>query len=232
MGRKEQLEWIQDLPQIEASPRIPASQRVYDTLLSAITRGTIRPGEHLVEQSLANALGVSRVPIREAVHRLAKTGLLEILPGQGAFVISLHARDIEEIFSFRALLEGEAARLATQKSLPSDLMRLEEIVREMAPLEKKGDLLAAASVDTRFHRTLVESARHRRLLASWETMESLIMMLAYNASATYPDIGGLAERHQTILRPMQDGDARAAVNALRRHVLDAGEKLAKSLTEA
>lgn len=229
MGRKEKLGWIQDLPRIADSSRLPVGQRVYDVLLAAITQGTIRPGEHLVEQSLADAIGASRISIREAVRKLVTTGLLEVIPGQGAFVVSVSPDDVEEIFSLRALLEGEAVRLATQRSLPSDLMRLSEIVREMAIVEKDGDRLAAATIDTRFHHTLVENARHRRLLAAWETMENLIMMLAYNASGNYPDIGGLAERHEVILAPMQAGEAGKASKILRHHILDAGEKLAGSM---
>lgn len=231
MGRKEKLGWIQDLPRIEESSRLPVGQRVYDVLLAAITQGTIRPGEHLVEQSLADAIGASRISIREAVRRLVTTGLLDLIPGQGAFVVSVSPDDVEEIFSLRALLEGEAARLATQRSLPSDLMRLAEIVREMAVVENDGDRLAAATIDTGFHHTLVKNARHQRLLAAWETMENLILMLSYNSSANYPDIGGLAERHEVILAPMQAGEPKKASEVLRHHILDAGDKLARSMTE-
>ncbi len=229
MGRKEQPDWVMELPAIAPSTKIPLSQRVYDSLLIGITQGTIRPGEHLVEQTLADALGASRISIREAIHKLAATGLVEIVPGQGAFVVNPDGKDTEEIFTFRALLEGESARLATQRSLPSDLMRLEEIIHEMEEVEEEGDRLAAALVDLRFHRTLVQNARHKRLLASWETMESLIMMLVYDSSATYPDIRGLPDRHRAILEPMKRGDFAAAEAVVRDHILSAGEHLNRSV---
>lgn len=231
MGKKEQPEWALDLPAIDSSTKIPLSQRVYDSMLMAISKGTIRPGEHLVEQTLADALGASRISIREAIRKLALTGLVEIVPGQGAFVVNPDSKDIEEIFSFRALLEGEAAKLATQRSLTSDLMRLEEIICEMEGIEQEGDRLAAASIDLRFHRTLVENARHKRLLASWETMESLIMMLVYDSSASYPDIFGLPDRHRVILKAMKAGDAQAAEAAVRHHILSAGEQLLRSVEQ-
>ena len=226
-GKKEQPDWVISLPALEATNKVPLSQRVYDSLLMAVSKGTIRPGEHLVEQTLADALGASRISIREAIRKLALTGLVEIVPGQGAFVVSPDNKDIEEIFSFRALLEGEAARLATQRSQPSDLMRLEEIICEMEKVEEEGDRLAAASIDLRFHHAIVENARHRRLLASWETMESLIMLLVYDSSATYPDICGLPDRHRIILEPMKAGDFQAAGEAVRNHILNAGEPLYK-----
>jgi DNA-binding GntR family transcriptional regulator len=229
MGKKEQPEWALDLPVIDSSTKIPLSQRVYASVLMAISKGTIRPGEHLVEQTLADALGASRIPIREAIRKLALTGLVEIVPGQGAFVVNPDRKDIEEIFSFRALLEGEAARLATQRSLTSDLMRLEEIICEMEAIDHAGDRLAAASIDLRFHRTLVENARHKRLLAGWETMESLIMMLVYDSSAGYPNIHGLPDRHRVILAPMKAGDFQAAEAAVRHHILSAGEQLCRSV---
>jgi len=225
MVEKEQPEWALYLPAIDPSTKIPLSQRVYDSLLIAITEGIIRPGEHLVEQTLANAFGASRISIREGIHILALTGLVEIVPGQGAFVVNPDSKDIEEIFSFRALLEGEAARLATQRSLSSDFMRLEEIIHEMETVELEGDRLAAASIDLLFHRTLVENARHKRLLASWKTMESLIMMLVYDSSATHPDINGLPDRHRGILESMKAGDFQAAEEAVYDHIISAGKEL-------
>jgi len=228
MAKKEQPEWVLDLPAINSSGKIPLGQRVYDSLLMAISQGAIRPGAHLVEQILADALGASRISIREAIRKLALTGLVEIVPGHGAFVVNPDRKDIEEIFSFRALLEGEAARLGVQRSLTSDLMRLEEIICEMEDVQKLGDRLAAASIDLRFHRTLVENARHKRLLASWETMESLIMLLVYDSSASHPDIWGLPDRHRGILEAMKAGDAEAAEAAVRHHILSSGEQLYRS----
>ena len=95
-------------------------QHVFDSLKQAIIRGDIVPGEWLVESHIAQMLGISRTPVREAIHKLERERLIERQPRGGFTVLGLNRDDIEETFGIRGVLEGYAARLATVKHLPGN----------------------------------------------------------------------------------------------------------------
>src|SRR6516225_8466445 len=123
----------------------PLRQSVYDALIGLIVRGDLPPGQHMVETDLARQLGVSRQPIREALHRMEAEGWVDLRPSQGAFVHVPTDQEVDELLDVRALLEAETARLAaagaasgldgaggaggTNPARPAQLARLREIWR-------------------------------------------------------------------------------------------------------
>jgi len=110
---------------------VPLRQSVYDALIDLIVGGELPPGQHMVETDLARQLGVSRQPIREALHRMEAEGWVDLRPSQGAFVHVPTDSEVDELLDVRALLEAETARLAAASQAsgtgPGRLARLREI---------------------------------------------------------------------------------------------------------
>lgn len=228
MGKSgQENDWIRSLaPPRGATASAPTlSEHVYQALMQAILQGKLGPGEHLVEQALADQFGVSRMAVREAIRKLANDGLVEVIPNRGTFTLQFTSDDIVEIFDLRAMLEKLAVRRITERGRRSDLALLEDVVDEMKEVEQTEDRVAAATVDTKFHQKLAELSGYRRLGRFWRSMSAQITMVVYNSSSYYPDIGNLAERHQEIIDVMRTGDADAAAEAIVRHIQEGGRFL-------
>lgn len=221
-----------DLLQIEPVRRSTLSNRVYDRLLESIITGKISPGQHLVEQILAEHLGVSRISVREAIRSLAQHGLVEIVPNRGAFVIGLSIEDILEIYQLRASLEGLGVQLATQKLNDDVLQELDKILQKMEELEQTNDRLHGASVDTQFHRIIMNFSGNRRAIRVWEQMSSQIRMVVYNISNYYPHYSGLVERHYKLIEIMKSGDAETASGYVQSHIMEGAQHVLEAMEQA
>ena len=137
---------------------VPLRQSVYDALIDLIVGGELPPGQHMVETDLARQLGVSRQPIREALHRMEAEGWVDLRPSQGAFVHVPTDAEVDELLDVRALLEAETARLAAAGGGPespqaraAQLARLREICREGEAAAEADDFGAAVTANNAFH---------------------------------------------------------------------------------
>jgi DNA-binding GntR family transcriptional regulator len=221
--------WSRVLAPIEPSGAL--GERVYTSLLESILAGQIVPGQHLVEQVVADQLSVSRISVREAIRRLAQAELVEIVRNRGAFVVSLGPADMEEIFRLRAALEGIAVERLTLEAKNHNLVILENILREMRALEEREDRLRGAAADTHFHRTLMELSGQRRICQVWERMSAQITFVVYTVSNYYPSYHGLADRHGQIIQLIRAGDPLPAVDYLQRHIMEGAQRLLQAMRE-
>jgi DNA-binding GntR family transcriptional regulator len=130
---------------------VPLRQSVYDALIDLIVRGELPPGQHMVETDLARQLGVSRQPIREALHRMEAEGWVDLRPSQGAFVHVPTDAEVDDLLDVRALLEAETARLAARAPSPAQVARLREINREGQVAVGADDFGEAVTVNSLFH---------------------------------------------------------------------------------
>jgi DNA-binding GntR family transcriptional regulator len=129
----------------------PLRQSVYDALIDLIVGGELPPGQHMVETDLARQLGVSRQPIREALHRMEAEGWVDLRPSQGAFVHVPTDSEVDELLDVRALLEAETARLAAGAASPDQVARLREICAEGEAAAEEGDFGRAVAANDSFH---------------------------------------------------------------------------------
>jgi DNA-binding GntR family transcriptional regulator len=129
----------------------PLRQSVYDALIDLIVNGELPPGQHLVETDLARQLGVSRQPIREALHRMEAEGWIDLRPSQGAFVHVPTDAEVDELLDVRALLEAETARLAARAAGPDQVTRLREICADGQTAADQGDFGRAVAANDTFH---------------------------------------------------------------------------------
>ncbi len=200
---------------------VPLRKKVADVLREAILSGELKPGDALVETTLAAQLGVSRAPLREAMRSLSKDGLIETVPYRGTTVKTLSQKDIEEIYSLRVLHESFALKRIIERNKPSDIKTLEHICLSMEKAAKKQDLKALNQADDSFHRQLILLAEHDMLTAIWDQLAlrvRQIMMLRNKLNENPMDI---AMNHPPIVQALRDKDYAMASSLIKRHVASA-----------
>jgi DNA-binding GntR family transcriptional regulator len=154
-----------DVQPLTALPgRKPLGQHVFENLKQAILRGSVAPGDRLVENRLAETLDISRTPVREAIHKLEREGWLRRLPRGGFTVVSLTREDIEETFGIRCVLECYAARLAALNHSEEDLKPLDERIREFQRCLDAGQIDELPRINTEFHNLFYDLSRSPRLV--------------------------------------------------------------------
>src|SRR5437763_14648104 len=143
---------------------VPLRQSVYDALIDLIVGGELPPGQHMVETDLARQLGVSRQPIREALHRMEAEGWVDLRPSQGAFVHVPTDAAVDNPLDVRALLEAETARLAAavpaSAAKAAQLVRLRETCQEGQEAAEADDFATAVSVNNAFHAEIADIAEN------------------------------------------------------------------------
>src|ERR1700689_1397283 len=137
---------------------VPLRQSVYEALVELIVAGALRPGQHLVESELARQLGVSRQPVREALHRLEAEGWVDLRPNQGAFVHVPTDHEVDELLDVRELLEVQMARLAARSASPGGIARLRAIWHEGQSAVASGETERVVAANNEFHAALARVA--------------------------------------------------------------------------
>jgi DNA-binding GntR family transcriptional regulator len=201
------------------------------SLRAAILGGTFQAGERLIETDLAERIGTSRGPVRDALKELAREGLVDVHPYRGAVVATLTARDIEEIYELRNLLEGYATRAAVEKASPADIDRLQKIYSEMQSIADAGDLSALVEKDIEFHREICRISGNRRLLDVWSSLGSQVRLFLVLADQVFFTPEFIVSTHTVTLEAMCTRDAERAVQAMQAHMLEVGRTIARGLRE-
>jgi DNA-binding GntR family transcriptional regulator len=191
-------------------------EQVKDLLLERILRGDVKPGERLVETRLAQELGTSQAPVREALRDLELLGLVESEAFRGSRVREFSNEELLDVFPVRAVLEELAAKLAARR-LGGDVSALEHEVGEMLKAAKGGDTRTQVAHDIAFHRALVEAAGNPMLLQAWLAL-GVEVPTAFGVYWTYFDALELVEFHTPIVEAIQARDASRAGAEARRHV--------------
>lgn len=195
------------------------TDRTYEALRSAILRNQLPPGTALSVPELARQLNVSRTPVREAVQRLIYEGLAVHESHRGAQVNTVDIADLRQLYLVRELLEGLAARLATEHLDASRLAELRQILTEHEHvLANDGDNAVHIELDMRFHRTLREIANNAHLTATLEPIAGRSHLALHSLWRT-DDAPRLAlEEHQRVVDAMVTGDPDLAEEAARQHI--------------
>ena len=191
-------------------------EQVKDVLLQRIVSGELAPGDRLVETRIAQELGTSQAPVREALRDLELLRLVESEPFRGSRVRKFDEEEMTEVYPVRASLEELAARLATV-NLDGDVSALEIELEAMKKAVKQNDTQSLVEHDITFHRLIVEAAGNSVLEQCWKSLgvESRITISLYG---TYMDPTLAAERHVKLIDAIRSGNASAAGREARKHV--------------
>ena len=142
----------------------PLREVVCETLRDAIRSGILKPGERLMEIQLAEELGVSRTPVREAIRRLELEGYVIMMPRRGTYVANLSIRDVNEVFEIRTSLESLSSGLAAERITDDELERLQRLLVQIGSYIEIGDMEKIVETDTEFHDLLYQASRNQRLV--------------------------------------------------------------------
>ena len=202
---------------------------VSEQIRGRILDGTLKPGERLVEDRLSAELGVSRVPVREALRGLSAEGLVTLLPHRGATVVEVTPETVTELVEVRALLEGLNARLAAQRHDPEIVAQLEETLARGNDAAKAGTAEELARLNAEFHERLAEASRNSVLSDVMRGLrERTSIAFAINGRKRAREDW---EEHAGILAAVIAGDAELAALLANRHVQNAAAAFARQHAE-
>jgi DNA-binding GntR family transcriptional regulator len=216
----------------------PESQStgILERLRALILTGDYGPDERLIEEQLAERLGVSRTPIRQALTMLEAEGLVEIAPNRGATVCSFSTEDVWDIYDLRAVLEGHAARRAAERIEGRELERLRELVGGIEGLagrfeDHEEEIRALVALNQEFHGTIVDASRNRRLERLINrTVEIPLMFKAFFWYTPHERV--VSNRyHRQILEALEEGDADRAEIIMREHVYEGRDFVIRALED-
>ena len=199
-------------------------QMVYENLRQTIVRGSIAPGTRLVESQIAEAQGISRTPVREAIHKLERERFIERLPHGGFSVLELNREEIVETFGIRSVLEGYAARLAAINHQPGQLKRLKEKIDEFQRLLDTKHLKGLPQVNTEFHDLLYALSNSPRLIRMIGALRDHIYRYRQIILKEAGQARTSNEDHRLILESIRMRDAEGVEQLVREHILR-GQKM-------
>lgn len=205
-------------------------EAVVDRLRDMVVEGEIPAGDRLNESHLAEQLGVSRTPIREAIKLLASEGLLDLAIGRGARVRTPPATEILALFEVISGLERQGAELAALRMQPQDLARLERLHARMAEHFAAGERHGYFRLNQEIHELLVTFARNATLKALHETLIARARPGRYNALLSMERWREAMEEHEALMEALRRRDADSAGRIMARHVARTGE-LAATIAE-
>lgn len=195
--------------------KTPTQKDAYTMVLDAIDMGEYKPGDRLVESDLAEKLGMSRTPIREALQRLETQSLLA-RDGRSLIVASLDHSQMAELYVVRAELEGLAARLAARHATEEEVRVLRDMVEEDAALKSNPTALARAN--RRFHKQIHLASHNRYLVQQLDLVHRSMALMATTSLAAEGRGDKALEEHDAIVRAIEARDEEAACDALKAHI--------------
>lgn len=191
--------------------------RVYRAIKKAILSLEIKPGEMLGIGTLAEQLGVSRTPVRDALLLLEREGLVTIKPQKGAIVSPISRRDVEEIFELRTVLESYAARVAAIRLTDEDLAQIEKTLEESKRKFEQGQEVAAADLGRHIHNVIIRRVDNERLTRSLSELEAQYTRIRHLAAVIPGRFVESHQQHYQILEALQARDAERAAQAMSEH---------------
>lgn len=194
---------------------LPQGQDAYRRIVDEIRNGSMRPGDRLIETDLADRLGISRTPIREAIRALESDGLVSHVPRLGATIRQLDHAEISELYDMRSVLEGTAARFAARAASDVELDELAAIHRAFAAASAKAALY---DLNRQFHAALLDSARNRFLLKAVDAVNTTLFILGPSTMDQDARASAAVAEHGAVLNALRARDQDAAERAMRTHI--------------
>lgn len=207
----------------------PLREMVFESLREAIILGRLRPGERLMEIQLAEEMGVSRTPVREAIRKLELEGFVVMVPRKGAYVAGISVKDIVDVFEVRAALEGLAAALAAERITSEEMDQLEMSLLKIYNTED--DINAIVEGDSSFHSLVYQASRNQRLVQIITHLQEQIHRFRMT-SLSQPGRTKIAlDEHKKIVEAISDRNVELAHVLATEHIENAEQSLLNALRE-
>lgn len=217
--------------EMEMDEYLPLRDVVFNTLRRAILKGELKPGERLMEIALADKLGVSRTPIREAIRKLELEGLVVMAPRKGAKVASITERDLNDVLEVRKGMEVLAISLACKRITGEELDKLEAIEQSFQSLIESGNLTELAEMDVKFHDTIYQATNNQRLVQLLNNLREQMYRYRMEYLKDIAVRRTLAEEHKAICEALQGRDESKAQNYVSVHIDNQQKAIIRSLNQ-
>lgn len=217
------------LSKIKLNDYKPLGDVIFDTLREAIIMGELKPGERLMEVHLADKMGVSRTPVREAIRKLELEGLVTMLPRKGAFVSIVTAKDIMDVLEVRASLDGLATALSAERIKDSELRELEAVHNQFIESVEKNNLNGTIKKDVEFHDIIYRSSGNERLIQLAFKLREQIHRFRVIYLKDFGSTINIVGEHVSILKAISDRDTDIASKLAREHIKNQETAIIKAL---
>lgn len=209
---------MSDKLKVNMNEYLPLRDVVFNTLRQAIITGEFAPGERLMEIALANRLGVSRTPVREAIRKLELEGLVVMIPRKGAEVAKITEKDMRDVLEVRSSLEELAAELAAERMNDEVKEKLEKALKEFEEAIESDDNAAIADSDVDFHDVIFEATGNARLIQIINNLREQMYRyrLEYVKDTEYHTV--LLNEHRELAKAMVEGRKEDARKIMKRHI--------------
>jgi DNA-binding GntR family transcriptional regulator len=198
------------------------TSRVYEHIKAGILHGALPPGTHMRENQIAEQMGVSRSPVREAFRLLEADHMIESRPNQGVFVRSLTDEEVWEIYTARSVIEGFVAGLAATKAAPEEIQRLRHAVDRVNEAARREDFEATVDADFEVHRLIWQISRHAILAGILSRLEVRIRMFMAVQAPLFEHLLDSVKSHESIFQAIANGDQERARQSMQEHIIEAG----------
>ena len=197
---------------------LPLRDVVFNTLRKAILTGELKPGEHLMEIHLANQLGVSRTPIREAIRKLELEGLVIMIPRRGALVAQITEKDLKDVLEVRRALDALCAELACERITQEEKQQLKAACEEFEKATETGDATTIAAADVKLHEIIIEATGNRRLIQMIKNLSDQMYRYRFEYIKEKDQHNNLIREHRMIYESIINNDKEQAAKAATVHI--------------
>ena len=198
-----------------------AREAAFEKIKEAIIKGHFKPGEKLVEQTLAQEMGVSRTPVREAIRRLEAEGFVVSIPRKGVVVSRADKEEIVQLYSIRAELEGLAARWAIENADEDDIRKLDEVISRMEETAASGDLDGVVQSNALFHDAIAQASKSRILCTLLKTLQDNIQRFRFQSLHLPGRPEAALAEHKEIVAAIKEKKTEEADRLLKEHLQNA-----------
>ena len=204
--------------EVNMNEYLPLRDVVFNTLRKAILRGELKPGERLMEIQLANKLGVSRTPIREAIRKLELEGLVLMIPRKGAEVAQITEKNMQDVLEVRKALEELSVQLACERITPEQVEEMKMAAEDFRKVLKSGDVTKIAEADVKFHDIIFAATNNQRLITLLNNLREQMYRFRVEylkQKECYPQ---LLEEHDKLIALISGGEAEEACELMGCHI--------------
>lgn len=204
--------------EVKMDEYLPLRDVVFNTLRQAILRGELKPGTRLMEIQLANKLGVSRTPIREAIRKLENEGLVLMTPRKGAEVAEITEKNMLDVLEVRKALEELTTELACDRITAEQIKRLKEAEKHFEASLGSGDITQIAEADVKFHDVIFEATDNRRLINLLNNLREQMYRFRIEYLKLLEHYPKLTEEHEMLISAIENGNKDVAREVIGRHI--------------
>lgn len=204
--------------EVNMNEYLPLRDVVFNTLRKEILRGELKPGERLMEIQLANKLGVSRTPIREAIRKLELEGLVLMIPRKGAEVAQITEKNMQDVLEVRKALEELSVQLACERITPEQVEEMKMAAEDFRKVLKSGDVTKIAEADVKFHDIIFAATNNQRLITLLNNLREQMYRFRVEylkQKECYPQ---LLEEHDKLIALISGGEVEEACELMGCHI--------------